>query len=88
MLPPIHINKRRGTRSPYTKGPATSKKLAIRGQGSPKGKLVRHGRLSSLRASDSTTIPRTEVYPSAVKGQKSTAASGSVRSHKPPSTHI
>lgn len=88
MLPPTSINKRRGTRSPDRKGTAASKKLAVRGRNSPKGKLVKHGRPSSLRASGMTSVPRTEVYPSAVRGRKSVAASGSVGSQKPPSTQI
>ncbi|KAF2602627.1 hypothetical protein F2Q70_00025738 [Brassica cretica] len=88
MMPQISINKHRGTRSPDTKGAAASKKLTIRGRASPKGKLVRHGRLSSSKVSDPMSIPRFEVYPSAAKGRKSTAVSGSVGSKKPPSTQI
>ncbi|KAG5394919.1 hypothetical protein IGI04_024882 [Brassica rapa subsp. trilocularis] len=49
-VPPISINKRRGTRSPDRKGTAASKKLAVRGRASPKGKLVKHGRPNSSRA--------------------------------------
>ena len=88
MMPQISINKHRGTWSPDTKGAAASKKLTIRGRASPKGKLVRHGRLSSSKVSDPMSIPRFEVYPLAAKGQKSTAVSGSVGSQKPPSTQI
>ncbi|KAF2589827.1 hypothetical protein F2Q70_00038973 [Brassica cretica] len=88
LLPPLSINKRRGTRSPDMKGTTTSKKLAVRGRASPKGKLVRQGRHGSLRASGSALVPRTEVYPSAIRCQKTTAASGSVGSQKPPSIHI
>ncbi|KAG2307811.1 hypothetical protein Bca52824_027559 [Brassica carinata] len=50
-----------GTRSPDTKRIAASKKLVNRGRASPKGKLVKYGRLNRLRASHTTTIPRTEV---------------------------
>ncbi|KAF3493815.1 hypothetical protein DY000_02053375 [Brassica cretica] len=67
LLPPLSINKRRGTRSPDMKGTAASKKLAVRGRASPKGKLVRQGRPGSLRASGSALVPRTELYPSAEK---------------------
>ncbi|CAN6822186.1 unnamed protein product, partial [Brassica oleracea] len=57
--------KRRNMRSPDTKGLTSSKKLAIRGRASPKGKLSKHARLNSGRVLTSTTVPRTEVYPSA-----------------------
>ena len=76
--------KRRGATSPDAKGNEASKKLALRGRASPKGKLVRHSRINSLRAQGSLVIPRTEVYPSVVKGRKSSAVSGSVGSQKPP----
>ncbi|CAN6996777.1 unnamed protein product, partial [Brassica oleracea var. botrytis] len=56
--------KRRGARSPDTKGVDASKKLAIRGRASPKGKLVKHNCLNSSRVSGSSAIPRNEVYPS------------------------
>ncbi|KAH0898586.1 hypothetical protein HID58_048154, partial [Brassica napus] len=44
---PYRPSKRRGTRSPDTKGIAASKKLATRGRASPKGKLVKHSQTSS-----------------------------------------
>ncbi|KAL0693801.1 hypothetical protein Bca4012_060981 [Brassica carinata] len=46
---PPSLNKRRGTRSPDTKGLAASKKLASRGRSSLRGKMVRHGRPVSTR---------------------------------------
>ncbi|KAF2564012.1 hypothetical protein F2Q70_00015116 [Brassica cretica] len=88
LLPPTNSNKRRGTRSPDTKGLAASKKLANRGRASPKGKQAKKGRLFMTKAPSSTVVPHIEVYPSVTKGQKSTAASGSVGSQKPPSTQI
>ncbi|CAG7888539.1 unnamed protein product [Brassica rapa] len=80
--------RRRGTRSPDTKGVAASKKLAVRGRASPKGKLVKHGRTQPARGSGSTEVPRNEVYPSALNGRKLFTATGSVGSQKPPSTQI
>ncbi|CDY54536.1 BnaCnng27180D [Brassica napus] len=80
--------KRRGTRSPEAKGVAASKKLAIRGRASPKGKMVKHNRVNSSRGSGSSALPRNEVYPSSLKGRKLFTASGSVGSQKPPSTQI
>ncbi|KAG2281390.1 hypothetical protein Bca4012_049865 [Brassica carinata] len=80
--------KRRGARSPDTKGVDASKKLAIRGRASPKGKLVKHNCLNSSRVSGSSAIPRNEVYPSSLKGQNLFTASGLVGSQKPPSTQI
>ncbi|KAH0849364.1 LOW QUALITY PROTEIN: hypothetical protein HID58_091371 [Brassica napus] len=56
-MPPISINKRRGTRSPDRKGTAASKKLAVRGRASPKGKLVKHGRPNSSRAPGMIPVP-------------------------------
>ncbi|XP_013615321.1 PREDICTED: splicing regulatory glutamine/lysine-rich protein 1-like, partial [Brassica oleracea var. oleracea] len=52
--------KQRGTRSPDAKGVAASKKLAIRGRASPKGKMVKHNRGNSSRVSGSSAIPRNE----------------------------
>ncbi|KAF3487657.1 hypothetical protein F2Q69_00052313 [Brassica cretica] len=79
--------KRRSLRSPDKKGLIASKKLANRGRASPKGKLIRSARLHLGRES-TPMVPRTEVYPSAVRGRKSSTVSGSVGSQKPPSTHI
>ena len=87
-LLPTNSTKRRGTRSPDTKGLAASKKLASRGRASPRGKQRRQGRLSSSRVSNSTVVPRFEVYPPATKGRKVATVSGSVGSQKQPSTHI
>ncbi|KAF2574495.1 hypothetical protein F2Q70_00002136 [Brassica cretica] len=78
----------RGTRSPDTKGAAASKKLAVRGRASPKGKLVKHGRTQPARGSGSAEVPRNEVYPSPLNGRKLFTATGSVGSQKPPSTQI
>ncbi|KAH0881008.1 hypothetical protein HID58_068402 [Brassica napus] len=63
-LPPANLNKRRGTRSPDTKGLAASRKLANRGRASPKGKLAKQGRLFMTKDPGSKVVPRVEVYPS------------------------
>ncbi|WZY98988.1 hypothetical protein YC2023_071317 [Brassica napus] len=47
-------------RSPDTKGASTSKKLALHGRASPKGKLFRHGNPSSVKPASSTKLSRFE----------------------------
>ncbi|KAF2561771.1 hypothetical protein F2Q70_00018281 [Brassica cretica] len=71
--------------SPEIKGTAASEKLATRGRSSPRSKATRQSRLKVSRVS--SKIPRTEVYPSALKG-RNPSVSGSVVSQKPPSTRI
>ncbi|KAG2314586.1 hypothetical protein Bca52824_017708 [Brassica carinata] len=80
--------RRPGTQSPDTKGLAASKKLATRGRASPKSKPSKHSRTSSTRGVRLNMIPRTEVFPTAVKSCHLSTVSGSVGSQKPPSTPI
>ncbi|KAF3588269.1 hypothetical protein F2Q69_00027843 [Brassica cretica] len=82
------IGKRRGTRSPDSKGLAASKKMETRGRASPKGKLIKHSRHGLGKNSSSNNVPRTEVYPSSTKGRKSSSALGLVGFQNPPSTQI
>lgn len=80
--------KRRGARSPDAKGTAASKKLALRGRSIPRGKLIRHNRLSATVAQGSTMVPRSEVYPSAIRGRKLSSKLVLVGSQKPPNKNI
>lgn len=77
--------KKKTPRSPDEKGTAASKKLAVRGRASPKGKASRQYRPPVARRLPQ--VPRHEVYPSAVRGKKP-SVSGSVVTQKPPSKDI
>ncbi|KAG2331570.1 hypothetical protein Bca52824_002750 [Brassica carinata] len=80
--------KRRGQRSPDSKGISASRKLAARGRGSPRGKLIRSKGPSSTKATSSTRFPRMEVFPASIKNNQSCSKPGSVVSQKPSSTRI
>lgn len=85
---PTGQSKRRGLRSLDSKGTLASKKLAVRGRASPKGKLVRSSRAPIERSSTSHRFPPNEVYPSSMKNKRSSAASGLVGFQNPPNPQI
>lgn len=74
--------KKVAPRSPDTKG------VAARGRLSPKSKGMKNTRSSTTARQDANQVPRTEVFPSAVKGKKTLSSLDSVVSHKPPSKRI
>ncbi|KAF2542720.1 hypothetical protein F2Q70_00035283 [Brassica cretica] len=81
---PRGLLKKKTPRSPDIKGSNASKKLqALNIKASPKKKTTSGKR----HTSSSTMVPRSEVFPSALR-KKSVSLSGSVVSQKPPSKKI
>ena len=75
-------------RNPDTKGIAASQKLAARRRMSPKSKGVKNSRPPMSGRQAAKQVPRSGVFPLALKSRKPVSRSGSVVSQKPPSTHI
>lgn len=74
--------------SPDSKGLAASKKMAARGRMSPKPKGMKNVKHHATGSLSTKQVPRSEVFPTALKGRKPVSLSGSAVSQKPPSKRI